>query len=120
LGLGLVRKGGAGARLGGAPVGRGRDVLGVWKASIFAPERIAVVREEPSDRRRFADEILIKLHPRYHGFIREYERALRQRNTLLRDHAEWRERIHEIAAWDEQLIEPVAELWAGRASAVAL
>jgi len=118
--LEIVTKGRARARLGGAPVGRRRDVLGVLKASIFAPERIAVVREDPSDRRRFADEILIQLHPRYHGIIREYERALRQRNTLLRDHAAGRARIDGIEAWDEALIAPGAELSAGRAKAVAM
>src|SRR5882672_229860 len=85
--LEIVTKGRARAKLGGAPIGRRRDALGVLKASIFAPERVAVVREDPGDRRRFADEILIQLHPRYHGVIRDYERALRQRNTLLREHA---------------------------------
>ena len=118
--LEIVTKGRARAKLGGAPVGRRRDVLGVLKASIFAPERVAVVREDPSDRRRFADEILIQLHPRYHGIIRDYERALRQRNTLLRDHAAGRASIDGIEAWDEALIAPGAELAAGRAKAVAM
>ncbi|TMK55000.1 MAG: DNA replication/repair protein RecF [Actinobacteria bacterium] len=118
--LEIVTKGRARARLGGAPVGRRRDVLGVLKASIFAPERVAVVREDPSDRRRFADEILIQLHPRYHGIIREFERALRQRNALLRDHAAGRASIDGIEAWDEALIAPGAELSAGRAKAVAM
>jgi DNA replication and repair protein RecF len=94
-------------------------VLGVLKASIFAPERVAVVREDPSDRRRFADEVLIQLHPRYHGVIREYERALRQRNTLLRDHAAGRASIDGIEAWDESLVVPGAELSAGRAKAIS-
>ncbi len=118
--LEIVTKGRARAKLGGAPVGRRRDVLGVVKASIFAPERVAVVREDPGDRRRFADEILIQLHPRYHGIIREYERALRQRNTLLRDHAAGRAAIDGIDAWDEALIAPGAELSAGRAKAIAM
>jgi len=117
--LEIVTKGRARAKLGGAPVGRRRDVLGVLKASIFAPERVAVVREDPSDRRRFADEILIQLHPRYHGVIRDYERALRQRNTLLRDHAAGRGGVDGIEAWDEALIAPGAELATGRAKAVA-
>jgi DNA replication and repair protein RecF len=117
--LEIVTKGRARAKLGGAPVGRRRDVLGVLKASIFAPERVAVVREDPSDRRRFADEILIQLHPRYHGVIRDYERALRQRNALLRDHAAGRASIDGIEAWDEALIAPGAELAAGRAKAIA-
>jgi DNA replication and repair protein RecF len=118
--LEIVTKGRARAKLGGAPVGRRRDVLGVLKASIFAPERVAVVRDDPSDRRKFADEILIQLHPRYHAIIRDYERALRQRNTLLRDHAAGRASIDGIDAWDEALITPGAELSAGRAKAIAM
>jgi DNA replication and repair protein RecF len=118
--LEIVTKGRARAKLGGAPVGRRRDVLGVLKAGIFAPERVAVVREEPGDRRRFTDEILIQLHPRYHAVVREYDRALRQRNTLLRDHAAGRAGIDGIEAWDEALIAPGAELCAGRAHAISL
>jgi DNA replication and repair protein RecF len=118
--LEIVTKGRARAKLGGAPVGRRRDVLGVLKASIFAPERVAVVREDPGDRRRFADEILIQLHPRYHAIVREYERALRQRNTLLRDHAAGRASIEGIEAWDQALVTPGAELCAGRWRAVSM
>lgn len=118
--LEIVTKGRARAKLGGAPVGRRRDVLGVLKAAIFAPERVAVVREDPSDRRGFADEVLIQLHPRYHAVVREYERALRQRNTLLREHAAGRSGIEGMEAWDEALIGPGAELAAGRAKAIAM
>ena len=117
--LEIVTKGRARAKLGGAPVSRRRDVLGVLRASIFAPERMAVVRGEPSDRRAFADELLIQLHPRYHGVMREYERALRQRNALLRDHAQGRRRADGLDAWDEALIAPGAELARGRADAIA-
>ncbi|MGZ4206290.1 MAG: DNA replication/repair protein RecF [Actinomycetota bacterium] len=118
--LEIVTKGRARAKLGGAPVGRRRDVLGVLKAAIFAPERLAIIREDPSDRRRFADEVLIQLHPRYHAVVREYERALRQRNTLLRDHAAGRGGIEGMEAWDEALIGPGAELAAGRSKAIAM
>jgi DNA replication and repair protein RecF len=116
--LEIVTKGRARAKLGGAPVGRRRDVLGVVRASIFSPERLAVVRGEPSDRRRFADELLVQLHPRFHGVIRDYERALRQRNTLLREHAAGRRSIEGLEAWDEALTGPGAELAAGRAAAI--
>lgn len=116
--LEIVTKGRARAKLGGAPVSRRRDVLGVLRASIFAPERLAVVRAEPSDRRAFTDELLIQLHPRYHGVMREYERALRQRNALLRDHAAGRRRADDLGAWDEALVGPGAELARGRADAI--
>lgn len=117
--LEIVTKGRARAKLGGAPVTRRRDVLGVLRASIFAPERVAVVREDPSDRRRFVDELLVQLHPRFHAVVREYERALRQRNALLREHAAGRGGVAGLEAWDEALLAPGAELSAGRARAIA-
>lgn len=115
--LEIVTKGRARAKLGGASVPRRRDVLGTLRASIFAPERVAVVRGDPGERRRFADELLVQLHPRYHAAIREYERALRQRNTLLRE-AEGRIPAG-IEAWDEALATPGGILSAGRAEAIA-
>lgn len=115
-----IRTGGrARTKLGGANVPRRRDVLGVMRAAIFAPERVAVVRGDPGDRRRFADDLLVQLHPRYHAVIKEYERALRQRNALLRDVAAGRAGPQGIEAWDEALAGPGGELAAGRARAVA-
>jgi len=114
----IVNRGRARQRLGGANVNRRRDLLGVLRASIFGPERQAIVRGEPSDRRRFADELLVQLQPRYHAVIGEYERALRQRNALLRDHVAGRAPITGLEAWDEAIIGPGAELAAGRARAI--
>jgi DNA replication and repair protein RecF len=114
----IVTKGRARAKLGGAPVPRRRDVLGVMRAVVFGPERQAVVREDPSDRRGFADELLVQLHPRYHAVSREYDRALRQRNTLLREAGGDRRALGGIEAWDEALAGPGAELCAGRARAL--
>ncbi len=118
--LEIVTSGRARARLGGGSVSRRRDVLGVLRAVIFGPERVAVIREDPSDRRRFVDELLVQLHPRYHAVMREYDRALRQRNTLLREHAAGRRGLGGLEAWDEALVGPGAELAAGRARAISL
>lgn len=115
--LEVVTQGRARAKLGGAAVTRRRDVLGTLRASIFAPERVFVVRGDPGERRRFADELLVQLHPRYHAVIREYERALRQRNTLLRE-AEGRLPAG-LEAWDQALAGPGGALCAGRADAIA-
>jgi DNA replication and repair protein RecF len=116
LELEVVTHGRPRTKLGGSPVGRRRDVLGTLRAAIFAPERVAVVRGDPGERRRFADELLVQLHPRFHAVIREYERALRQRNALLRD-AGGREPA-DLAAWDEAVAEPGGELCAARADAI--
>lgn len=116
--LEIVTRGRARQRLGGAPVGRRRDLLGVLRASIFGPERQAIIRGDPSDRRRFADELLVQLQPRYHAVIGEFERALRQRNALLKDHLAGRAPIAGLEAWDEAIVGPGAELAAGRARAI--
>jgi DNA replication and repair protein RecF len=51
---------------------------------LFAPEDVQLVRGDPSDRRRFLDELLTQRRPAYHAARQEYERVLRQRNALLR------------------------------------
>jgi len=117
LELELVTHGRPRTKLGGSPVGRRRDVLGTIRAAIFAPERVAVVRGDPGDRRRFVDELLVQLQPRFHAVIREYERAVRQRNALLRD-AGGRAPAG-LDAWDEAISASGGELSAGRADAIA-
>jgi DNA replication and repair protein RecF len=116
LELEIVTHGRARTKLGGSPVGRRRDVLGTVRASLFAPERIAVVRGDPGERRRFVDELLVQLHPRYHAVIREYERAVRQRNALLREAGG--RAPSGLEAWDEAVSRPGGELCAGRADAI--
>jgi DNA replication and repair protein RecF len=86
---------------------RARDVLGIVRAVVFAPEDLSLVRGDPSDRRRFLDEMTIQRHPRVSGVRADYDKVLRQRNALLksaggRASASMRETL---AAWDQQLIE---------------
>ncbi len=114
--LEIRTKGVARARIGGAPVRRRREVLGVLRESLFAPERVAVVRGDPAERRRFIDELVIQLTPRLYGVMRDHERALRQRNALLRE-AGGREPPG-LEVWDAAISAPGGEIAAARASAV--
>lgn len=105
------------------PVKRTRDALGIVRAVMFAPEDLALVKGEPAGRRRFLDDILIQLAPRYAAVLSDYERALRQRNSLLRTAAksgrEQRESLHStLQVWDDRLVGFGAELTAGRAALV--
>lgn len=117
--LEIVTAGRARARLGGAPVTKRRDVLGVLRAQIFAPERVEIVREDPGDRRRFTDEVVVQIHPRHHATIKEYEKVLRQRNALLRDAAAGRSSLRGLEAWDEALVGAGSVLCAARAEALS-
>jgi DNA replication and repair protein RecF len=118
--LEIAARGRSRAQLGGAPVSNRREILGVLRASIFGPEQQAIIRGEPGDRRRFVDGLLVMLAPRYHQTIREYERIVRQRNSLLRRALEEGTEPHGIEVWDEALLKSGAELCAGRARAIEL
>src|SRR5207237_10657663 len=70
------------ARIGRAPVPRAREVLGVLRTVLFAPEDLALVKGDPGERRRFLDELLVARAPRFAGVRSDYERVLKQRSAL--------------------------------------
>jgi DNA replication and repair protein RecF len=72
------------ARINRSPVPRPRDVLGLLRTVLFAPEDLALVKGDPSDRRRFLDELLVARAPRFAGVRSDYDRVLKQRNALLK------------------------------------
>jgi DNA replication and repair protein RecF len=74
---------------------------------LFAPEDLAVIRGEPAGRRKFLDELLVLRTPRMSGVIADYERVLRQRNTLLKSARAAGVREHQLGTleiWDERLV----------------
>jgi DNA replication and repair protein RecF len=108
-------------RVNGAPVPRARDLLGVVRATLFAPEDLGLVRGDPEERRRFLDTLATQRLPRYHGSRQDYDRVLRQRNTLLRS-AGGRlpaSALATLEVWDEKLASAGAELWSERLRLVA-
>ncbi len=89
---------------------------------LFAPEDLALVRGEPSGRRRFLDELLVLRNPRFSGVISDYERVLRQRNTLLKSARASGLRsasLPTLDVWDERLIALGSELIEARSKLVA-
>jgi DNA replication and repair protein RecF len=71
-------------RLNRTPLTRPRDVLGVLRTVLFAPEDLALVKGDPSDRRRFLDDLLVAMAPRYAAVRADYDRVLKQRTALLK------------------------------------
>jgi DNA replication and repair protein RecF len=108
-------------RVNGAPVPRARDLLGVVRATVFAPEDLGLVRGDPEERRRFLDTLATQRLPRYHGSRQDYDRVLRQRNTLLRSAAGRlpAAALATLEVWDEKLAAAGAELWFERLRLVA-
>lgn len=97
---------------------RPREVTKAVSSVVFAPEDLAVVRGEPAARRRFVDELLVQRTPRLAGIVGDYEKALRQRNGLLRAQ---RGGVDEasLSAWDERLVLAGTELLDARTALLA-
>lgn len=111
------------ARVNRSAVTRARDVLGILHTVVFAPEDLALVKGDPSDRRRFLDDLLVQRTPRLQGVRADYERILKQRNALLKSaHLARRASIDDVTrtleVWDEQLATVGGELVAARMSAL--
>ena len=109
------------ARVNRNPVQRPRDALGYLRTVLFAPEDLALVKGDPAHRRQFMDELLIARAPRYAAVRADYERALKQRNALLRSAAQVRRANRGAAVdmstldlWDGHLAQAGAQLLAGR------
>lgn len=99
-----------------------RDLPRYFHTVFFAPEDLALVRGEPSGRRRFLDELLVLRYPRFAGVLSDYERVLRQRNTLLksaRASGLKSAKLPTLDVWDERLIALGSELIEARGKLVA-
>ena len=102
------------ARLNQNPVKSQREILGALQVIYFSPEDLDLVRGEPTHRRDFLDKLLITRAPRLAGVISDYDRVVKQRNTLLKTRAP----ENALAPWTEQLINLGAQLSAERISLV--
>ncbi|MBC6456493.1 DNA replication/repair protein RecF [Actinomadura sp. HBU206391] len=112
------------ARLNRSPVPRPREILGILRTVLFAPEDLALVKGDPGERRRFLDELLTVRAPRFAGVRSDYDRVLKQRNALLRSAAAHRrapgaEMLATLDVWDSHLARAGAELLGGRLELVA-
>ncbi len=111
------------ARINRSAVPRARDVLGLLHTIVFAPEDLAMVKGDPSDRRRFIDDLLVQRSPRMLGVKGDYDRILKQRNALLKSSGVARrsggsamEKTLEV--WDEQLATVGGDLVAARVALI--
>jgi DNA replication and repair protein RecF len=109
------------ARINKATAPRVRDVLGYVNTVTFAPEDLDIVKKDPSYRRAFIDELLVQVSPRFSGVFSDYDRVLKQRNTLLRTARQTGAKgtsLSTLDAWDESLIKFGSEIVAARIALV--
>ena len=112
------------ARINRGNAGRPREVLGVLRTVLFAPEDLMMVRGDPGERRRFLDDLLVARSPKYAGIRTDYERVLKQRSALLKSAGAARKSgsstdLHTLEVWDGHLARCGAQLLAGRLDLVA-
>jgi DNA replication and repair protein RecF len=99
---------------------RTRELPRYFSSVLFAPEDLALVRGEPAGRRRFMDELLVLRTPRLSGVLADYDRVLRQRNSLLKSAraSGVRGQLSTIDIWDERLVAFGTEIIEARADLV--
>lgn len=113
------------ARLNRGAVIRPREVFGIVRTVMFSPHDLELIKGDPSARRRFIDTLLVVRQPRFAAVRADYDRALRQRNSLLKTaggRATGRRNEAAMATldvWDGQVARAGAELIAGRLELVA-
>ncbi|MFB7555503.1 DNA replication/repair protein RecF [Streptomyces brevispora] len=113
------------ARINRSSQVRPRDVLGIVRTVLFAPEDLALVKGDPGERRRFLDELVTARSPRMAAVRSDYERVLKQRNTLLKSAAMARRHggrsmdLSTLDVWDQHLGRVGAELLAQRLDLIA-
>src|SRR6266516_5465310 len=98
-------------------VRRRRDLRRAVRVVLFGPFDLPIVTGDPARRRGFMDEVVVLLQPARDTLTSSYERVLRQRNRLLKEH-EGRGAPPELEAWDEQLIQTGAAVIRARAESV--
>ena len=104
------------ARVNRSPVPRPREILGIVRTVVFAPEDLALVRGDPGERRGFLDDLLVARAPRWAGVRSEYDKVLRQRSALLKSARGSRgaREAGTLEVWDSHLARAGAALTAGR------
>ncbi|MEU9195119.1 DNA replication/repair protein RecF [Streptomyces hundungensis] len=113
------------ARINRSSQVRPRDVLGIVRTVLFAPEDLALVKGDPGERRRFLDELITARSPRMAAVRSDYDRVLKQRNTLLKSAAMARRHggrgmdLSTLDVWDQHLAQVGAELLAQRLDLIA-
>lgn len=99
------------------------DLARALSVVMFAPEDLAVVRGDPGQRRTHLDEVVSWLFPRIRGTLVDYERTLKQRNSLLkslRNNSRSAPDTSTLDVWDEKLVTLGADIFAARLATLAL
>lgn len=102
---------------------RAREALGIVSTVLFSPEDLQLIKGEPAYRRRFLDDLAVSLRPSVAAYRSDYERILRQRNTLLKSMRRGNtdeSALNTLRIWNEQLATTGAHLLQARLRVLAV
>ncbi|MCU1636882.1 MAG: replication/repair protein RecF [Cryobacterium sp.] len=108
------------AQVNRSPV-KPRELPRYFSSILFAPEDLSLVRGDPAGRRRFLDQLLILRSPRLAGVLADYDRVLKQRNTLVKSARASGIRGNQLSTldiWDDRLVGLGSEIIDERAELV--
>ena len=109
------------ARINKSTLPKVRELVGLVRTVIFSPEDLTLVKGDPGDRRRFLDDLLVLRTPRLAGTRADYDRVLKQRNSLLKSarYGNRQSALATLGVWDAHLARVGAELLHERIQLVA-
>lgn len=93
-----------GAAIDQIPIKRSSDLLGFVPVIFFSPEDLSIIKNGPSERRKFLDIELSQLEKMYLHQLSSYNKVMSQRNNLLKQLAYQRDLLDTLDSWDIQLV----------------
>jgi DNA replication and repair protein RecF len=114
----IPRTGRRRVRVNGQRPARSTDLLGHVRGVVFLPDDLDIVKRGPAYRRDFLDSVAVQLWPGSYLDLQEFDRALRQRNTLLRQSGREVDEAS-LTVWDQRLSQAGGKLMVRRARAAA-
>ncbi|SHO54274.1 DNA replication/repair protein RecF [Anaerocolumna xylanovorans] len=93
-----------GVAIDGIPIKKSSELLGIVNYVFFSPEDLGIIKNGPSERRRFLDMELCQLDKVYFYHLSNYHKIINQRNNLLKQISFNRKLLDTISVWDDQLV----------------
>ena len=98
------------ATVNGINRGAAPAIIGLFKAVIFSPEHLTLIKGGPENRRKLIDAAICQLKPTYPALLVRYNKVLRQRNVLLKEMS-WRpESADLLDVWDRKTADYAGEI----------
>lgn len=89
--------------LNGVKMKSSSQVMGEFLCVVFSPVHLSLVKEGPYERRRFLDIAISQLKPKYSATLSQYNKAVSQRNVLLKDIAYHSELYDTLDIWEDRI-----------------